>query len=301
MNANRLTVEEINKNAKNDIAKYIEDSEQFFTAQINKILNEVAQNKNIKFILLAGPSSSGKTTTSKIMSKNLVQNGFDALPISLDDFFVAREKTPKWKDGTYNFETADAIDWKLFGTTMQSLLANKPTKLPTYDFASGKTIFGEETKIADNTIVIVEGLHALNPIIEKYINKKNCLSAYISTNTDVYENGKLLLNHETIRFYRRLIRDLFTRATSIESTLKNWAKVNLGEELYIKPYIDRADVKIDSFHPYELGAYRDVLHKCQNFDDKTLEKAKEIIRHFETVNFETVPKDSVLQEFLPKK
>lgn len=299
MNANRITVDEINQNSANT-AKFINDCEEFFKAQINKVLNQALQNRAKKFILLAGPSGSGKTTTSKIISKNLRANGFEALPVSLDDFFVERIETPKWKDGSYNYETSDSIDWKLFGHSMQNLLKGEPTKLPTYNFETGSKEFGDITKISNDTIVVVEGLHALNPIIEKYLPKENCLYVYISTNTDIYEGRKLLLNHESIRFYRRLIRDLFTRATSPETTIKNWKTVSLGEELYINPFVDRANLKIDSFHPYELGVYRNVLTLGSHFDSDKLGLAKQMASHFESIDYKSVPKDSVLQEFLPK-
>ena len=302
MNANRIALNEINQNVKLNKFEFIETCEQNFKAQIKRILNFLMQHKKIKYILLAGPSSSGKTTTSKLLSQNLIQNGFDALALSLDDFFVDRHQTPLWKDGTYNFETYKSIDWKLFGKCMKSLENRDPTVIPSYNFKTGYKEFGTQTKILkDDTIVIIEGLHALNPIINKYIPKQKCLKVYTSVNTDIYKNNKLLMSHETIRFYRRLIRDLFSRGTSIEETIKYWEKVTLGEILYINPYIKTVQLKIDSFHPYELSVFNNILNNFQNFNSNQLENAKKMLGNFEQLNYKFVPNDSVLEEFIPKK
>jgi len=301
MNSNRINIEEINQNITNDSNLVIEESEQFFKAQVNKIANYLMENKNVNFVLLAGPSSSGKTTTSKILSQNLKNNGFDAIAISLDDFFVEREETPLWKDGTYNYETYDAIDWKLFGKCMQDLLQNKPVFLPIYNFKTGyKETSNVATELKNDTIVIIEGLHALNPIIDKYIPVQQSLKVYASVNTDIYKNKKMFMQKENIRFFRRMIRDLFTRNISIEKTIEYWQKVNLGEELYIKPFVDRAEIKIDSFHPYELGVYNNVMNVFNHFSSNQLSEAKQVLSNFCEIDFKSVPQSSVLQEFIPK-
>ena len=301
MNANRINIEDINQNIKENSNKLIEESEQFFTAQVNKVANFLMQKREVKFVLLAGPSSSGKTTTSKILSQNLQNNGFDALAISLDDFFVDREQTPLWKDGTYNYETYDAIDWELFGNCMQNLILGKEAYLPIYNFKTGyKEASQNAVKLKDDTIVIIEGLHALNPIVDKYIPKEKSLKVYTSVNTDIYKNKKLFMLKENVRFFRRLIRDLFTRNISIEQTTAYWQKVNLGEELYIRPYIERAQIRIDSFHPYELGAYDNVMKSFSHFSSGHLTEAKKVLEAFAEIDFKLVPKTSVLQEFLPK-
>lgn len=301
MNSNRINIEEINQCVNENTDLIIKESEQFFIAQVNKIANFLMQNKNVNFVLLAGPSSSGKTTTSKILSQNLKENGFDAIAISLDDFFVEREETPLWKDGTYNYETYDAIDWNLFGKCMNDLLKNRMAYMPIYDFKLGcKKMSTTATKLKDDTIVIVEGLHALNPIIDKYIPKQNSLRVYASVNTNIYQNKKMFMQKENVRFYRRMIRDLFTRNISIEQTMDYWQKVNLGEELYIKPFIDRAEIKIDSFHPYELGVYNNVMKVFNHFSSNLLTEAKNVLSKFCEIDFKNVPQSSVLQEFIPK-
>ena len=302
MNANRIQLDEIKMQLSVNSKKYIDECEQFFKAQVNKVLNAVMQGKNIKFILLAGPSSSGKTTTSKLLCKSLNANGFEAVALSLDDFFVEREETPLWKDGTYNFETYEAIDWDLFGRCIKALLKGEPFVLPTYNFKTGYKEFSNEPFVLKkDTIVIIEGLHALNPIIDKYLPKELSLKAYTSANTDIYTGATKYVQHENVRLYRRLIRDVFTRNISIERTISYWEKVNLGEELYINPHIDRAEIKIDSFHAYELSVYNNVLKTFAHFDNTQLEKAKQVLEAFGEIDFKNVPEDSVLQEFIPNK
>lgn len=302
MNSNRINIEDINQQIEQNPQKLIQDSEQFFTAQVNKVANFLMQKKQVKFVLLAGPSSSGKTTTSKILSQNLKNNGFDAMAISLDDFFVDREETPLWKDGSYNYETYDAIDWKLFGDCMKKLMNGEQVFLPIYNFKTGyKEASQKSVALKEDTIVIVEGLHALNPIIDKYIPKEKCLKVYTCVNTDLYKNKKMYMVKENVRFFRRLIRDLFTRDISIEQTTAYWQKVNLGEELYIKPFVERADIKIDSFHAYELGVYNNVMKSYSHFNSNHLEEAKQVLSTFAEVDFKLVPKTSVLQEFIPQE
>lgn len=302
MNANKIYLKDINNQIENNQTKFIEECEQKFKAQTNSVLNFLVQNRNIKFILLAGPSSSGKTTTSRLLTETLRENGYDAVPISLDDFFVERENTPLWKDGTYNYETFEAIDWKLFGRCMRELLEKGESILPIYDFKTGVKYFADTpTKLKEDTVVIIEGLHALNPIIDKYIPKNESMRVFTCVNTNIYSGNQVFMMKENVRFYRRLIRDLFTRNISIEQTIEYWQKVNLGEELYINPYIDLAQIKIDSFHAYELGVYENVLKTFSHFDSKHLEEAKKILSKTKEIDFKTVPNDSLLQEFIPKQ
>ena len=241
MNANKIYLKDINEQLENNQVKFIEECEQRFKAQTNSVLNFLVQNRNIKFILLAGPSSSGKTTTGRLLTETLHENGYDALAISLDDFFVERKDTPLWKDGTYNYETYEAIDWNLFGKCMKELLEKGESVLPVYDFKTGTKHFADTpTRLKEDTVVIIEGLHALNPIIDKYIPKYESMRVFTCVNTNIHSGSQVYMLRENVRFYRRLIRDLFTRNISIEQTISYWQKVNLGEELYINPYIDLA-------------------------------------------------------------
>ncbi|HAJ77845.1 MAG TPA: hypothetical protein DCO89_02105 [Clostridiales bacterium] len=293
----KINLEEINHNVNFNRKEYIKFCEDAYKNQVYEAARNVINNKDISFVLLAGPSSSGKTTTSKILKEVFEQNGYTALTLSLDDFFVDRIETPLWEDGEYNYETFDAIDWTLFSLCMQGLLKGDAVRLPTYNFITGNKEFYGETKMAKNSIVIVEGLHALNPIIDKFIPTNKSFKIYISVNTDIYKNDNPFLDHETIRLCRRMIRDLHHRGNSIDETLYVWTKVGIGENLYINPFIENAEYTINSFHPYEVCVYNKILTEMKNDAlNATLEKLKE----FEKLDENVVPSNSVLQEFMPK-
>lgn len=300
MEAEKIDLKYINENAKNDCRNFVLECENKYRSQVDEVTKTITNDKSIKFVLLTGPSSSGKTTTSKLLAMRLEKAGYDTLPISLDDYFVERNETPLWEDGELNYETSDSIDWHLFGGCMKKLLRGEATTLPTYNFATGKKEFlNAPTSLSPHGIVVIEGLHALNPIIDKYIPINKSYKIYLSANTDIYQNGKLLLKHFDVRIYRRMIRDLYTRSTSIDETLKIWQKVRLGENLYIDPFKDDANYHINSFHAYELCVYKKILKDFES-DSKELNKLKNRLKDFEELSFEIAPKDSVLQEFLPK-
>lgn len=299
MEAKKIKIEEINNSiSKNQIA-YVSKCENEYKRQVFEVVDNVLKNDKIKFVLLAGPSSSGKTTTSKILGDSFEKCGREVLTLSLDDFFVERIETPRWEDGEYNYETFDAIDWNLFSSCMTGLLAGKEVDLPIYNFVTGIKEFGKRTAIIKkNTIIIIEGLHALNPIIDKFIPSKNSYKVYISVNTDLFFENEPFIEHQTIRLCRRLIRDVFRSKSSYKDTKKVWQKVEIGENLYINPYVDTSNYQINSFHPYEVCVYKtifDVLGKKDEIFEivDKLEKLENLSKDF-------VPADSVLQEFMPK-
>ena len=298
MEAEKITLEEINKNLNKSQEEYIKYCENIYKNQVMEAALNVINNDEVQFVLLAGPSSSGKTTTSKILRKVFEEHGYNAMELSLDDFFVDRLETPLWEDGEYNYETFDAIDWTLFSLCMQGLLKGSPVKLPTYNFITGNKEFNDTTILPKNSIVIIEGLHALNPIIDQFIPTNKSFKIYISVNTDVFRDGSPYLEHETIRLCRRMIRDLNHRGNSIEETLRVWKKVGIGENLYINPFVELAEYTINSFHPYEICVYNKILGEMQN---ESLKDTLKKLHHFEKLDANKVPSDSVLQEFMPRK
>lgn len=300
MTTKKIDITYINTQMQTDVFKFVKKCEQNYKKQVKTIINNVCLDNKIKFIFLAGPSGSGKTTTSKIMAKYLKETGHNALALSLDDYFVERDNTPLWEDGEPNYETFDAIDWQLFGSCMQKLLKGEAVSLPTYNFSEGKKFFGETLVLNKNSIVIIEGLHALNPIIEKYIPAESFVKVYISTNTNVYLNGEMILEHYNVRFFRRSIRDMYTRATPISENAKMWNKVRIGEMLYIDPYKNSATFTINSFHGYELCVYKDIISKLKNQNKVHVGKILENLKGLSQIDLSIVPSDSVIQEFLPK-
>lgn len=295
----KVKISDINKNLTVNTNKYIEECENNYKIQIQQIVNQVSNNKNIKFVLLAGPSSSGKTTTARIICENFKKLNILAKPISLDDFFVNREETPRWEDGRYNYESVDSIDWKLFDECMNNLLKLKKSKMPIYDFITGTKSMAYETTLQDNEIIVIEGLHSLNPIIDNFIPTEKSIKIYLAPSVNFINNENInIINGTELRFFRRLIRDAFTRGTSPKETLIVWPDVLKGEALYIDPFKDTADFKINTIHPYEVGVYKLILKNLNLLDDKNLQPYLDKIKEFDFLDKNIVPKDSLLTEFV---
>ena len=294
-----MKITDINENLKNNLQEFVITCENNYKNQIKEIISKVHLNKDIKFVLLAGPSSSGKTTTARIICENFAKVNIKAKAISLDDFFVNREDTPRWEDGKYNYESVDAIDWKLFDECMSNLLNNKKSKMPIYDFITGKKSLAYESTLEDNEIIVIEGLHSLNPIIDNFIPKNKCIKIYLAPQIEfIDKNNKVVLNGKEMRFFRRLIRDAFTRGTSPNQTLQVWPDVVKGETLYIDPFKDLADYKINTVHPYEVGVYKSILKQLNLLNDKQLKSHLDKIAEFDLVDKSIVPNDSLLTEFV---
>ena len=294
-----MKITDINENLKNNLQEFVITCENNYKNQIKGIISKVHLNKDIKFVLLAGPSSSGKTTTARIICENFAKVNIKAKAISLDDFFVNREDTPRWEDGKYNYESVDAIDWKLFDECMSNLLNNKKSKMPIYDFITGKKSLAYESTLEDNEIIVIEGLHSLNPIIDNFIPKNKCIKIYLAPQIEfIDKNNKVVLNGKEMRFFRRLIRDAFTRGTSPNQTLQVWPDVVKGETLYIDPFKDLADYKINTVHPYEVGVYKSILKQLNLLNDKQLKSHLDKIAEFDLVDKSIVPNDSLLTEFV---
>ena len=298
MNKNIIEVSKLNSAVLNDAKNYIEKCENNYKSQMEKIVSFIKLNEEIKFILLAGPSSSGKTTTAKLICENLQKHGFNAKSISLDDFFVERIETPLWEDGTKNYESVDAIDWKLFDTCMHNLLTTKKTVMPTYNFITGTKSFDSMIELNDKDIIIIEGLHSLNPIIDNFISTNLSLKIYLAPIVEYIKNDETIMNGTDLRFIRRLIRDIYTRGSTPEKTMDEWKGVLLGEKLYIDPYKGTANFTINSSHPYEICVYKYCLKDIysQNFD--VVNNKLKSLEFVSMLDKNLVPKDSLLQEFV---
>ena len=275
----------------------IKDAESFYQNQIKDVVNNLS-NSTTKVILIAGPSSAGKTTTSKLLTLNLEKIGKKALVVSLDDFFIDRDKTPILPDGNYDYENIASLDIAYFNKFLRELIENNKAMMPIYDFITGKR--KKElvpVEIDNKTIVVFEGIHALNPSLITF-NSKDIKKIYIATNTTyIYQNGKDISPIE-IRFMRRMLRDFYTRGHSISVTSAMWQNVLNGEIKYIDPYKEQADYKINSSHLYEpllLSKYLKPL--IANSKDKTIQKLYNFLDMCPEMNKSMIPNNSLLQEF----
>ncbi len=278
------------------------------TLQNNKLL-EVARSINdhknkIKVVLIAGPSSSGKTTTSIKLRTFLQSFGLNPKVLGMDDYFVDRENNPKDKDGNYDYECLEAIDIKLFNDQVEKLLANKEILTPTYNFITGKKEFKNKMKLQNNDILIIEGIHAIDTHILDNIERSKKFKIYISALTELNIDDHNRISTTDHRLLRRIIRDNRTRGYDVETTIKNWASVRNGEEKYIFPYQDEADVTLNSALIYEMGvlkAYVEPLLYSVQDTSPYYEETKRLIRFlqmFFPIPSDAIPQDSVLREFI---
>lgn len=271
----------------------------------DEITNRNENGQRVKLVLISGPSSSGKTTFSKRLSIQLMTNGLRPYPISLDDYFVNREDTPLDENGQHDFESLYALDLPFFEAQLKALLAGEEVELPRFNFNIGKREpSGKKLRIDDNMILILEGIHALNPALIPNIPAANKYKIYVSALTTI-----LLDNHNYIpttdnRLLRRIIRDYKYRSHSAEATINRWPSVRAGEEKWIFPYQEYADAMFNSALIFELAVLKDhvepVLRKVPN-NSPAYSEAHRLLRflsHFVPVQDEELPPTSLLREFL---
>lgn len=278
------------------------------TLQGNRLLmlsRRINENKDkIKIVLLAGPSSSGKTTTSRKLCMFLQSFGLHPKVLSMDDYFVEREENPKDKNGNPDYECLEAIDLKLFDSQLSDLLKGKEVIIPTFNFALGKKEYRDKLTLQSDDIIVIEGIHALDPKILTNIPRENKFKIYISPLTELNMDNQNRISTTDNRLLRRIIRDNRTRGYDVEHTLRSWASVREGEEKYIFPYQDEADYTINSALIYEIGVLKTyvepLLYSVPN-DSPYYEEAKRLInflRLFLPIPADDIPQDSILREFI---
>ena len=284
-------------------------SEALQEKRISQIADEIyhrgQKGHPVKLILISGPSSSGKTTFSKRLSVQLMANGLKPYPVSLDDYFVNRVDTPKDENGNYDYESLYALDLDFFNQQLQALLNGEEVELPRFNFNTGmREMSGNRLKVDDNMILILEGIHALNPELTPHIPAENKFKIYVSALTTI-----LLDNHNYIpttdnRLLRRIIRDYKYRGYSAEETISRWPSVRAGEEKWIFPYQENADVMFNSALLFELAIIKDyaepILRKVPNNRPEYSEayRLRKFLEYFIPLQDKELPPTSVLREFL---
>lgn len=288
-----------------DISDYIQKNEILYDENIREVAEKVSKDKNIKAIYISGPSSSGKTTTSKKLALYLNAKGYDTLVISTDDYFVDRKDTPRKADGSYEYEIVEALDIKLFNSHIKSLLNGDEIIKPTYNFITGEKEYkGKPISLKENQILIVEGLHAINERLSSSIDKKNKLKVYISPFTPVGLDRHNHISTTDLRLLRRMVRDYKHRGYSATDTLETWKGMRSSEEEYVYPYQREADMVINTSLSYEIGVLRTYAEPLLYSVDKNNDCYEEAIRilkfldGFLVIPSEYVPYTSVLREFI---
>lgn len=308
-NLNMPYISDLNKTIGNGkIKDFIRSNELIFSLNIAKAVDNIISNRDIKFILISGPSSSGKTTTTSRISSYLEALGYNTIKISLDDYFVDRDKNPVDENGKYDFECLEAIDVESFNNDLNRLLNGEEITLPTYNFITGKREYSKDkVMMKENTIFLIEGLHALNDdltinVEDKY-KYKIYLSPFIPLNIDEHNYVSTI----DLRLLRRIVRDNRTRGYDIFKTIDNWQKVRYGEEKYIFPYIHQANVIINTALAYEIGVLKvfvEPLLLSVGVDSNYYEEARRLIdflKQFFPIPGEYVNDESILREFIGGK
>ena len=283
----------------------IQVSEALQEKKIGKIADEIANRKGIRMVLIAGPSSSGKTTTCKRLSVQLLTNGIKPVGISLDDYFLDRELTPRDENGDYDFEHLHALNLPLLNEQMNALFRGEEVELPRYDFPTGKSVkSGRKLQLHDDEILVVEGIHALNPELMKDVPQEQIFRVYASALTTL-----LLDNHNYIpttdnRLLRRIIRDHKYRGVSAQETIRRWPSVRKGENKWIFPYQENADAMFNSAMLFELAVIKSqaepllelLPENCPEYAEAY--RLRKFLRYIRPIPEDQIPPTSLLREFL---
>ncbi len=290
--------------ASGKIKDLIRLSEINYDNKIHEVATKILE-RNSKFVMIAGPSSSGKTTTCKKLSLDLQARGIKTLTISVDDYFKNRVDTPKLPDGKYDFESIASIDVESLNKDINDLLVGKEVSLPTYNFVSGVREFVKgKTKIDSNYIILMEGLHCLNDELTPYINNDIKYKIYLSPFMPLNLDSNNYISTTDLRLIRRMIRDNRTRGNDVSKTICSWQDVRSGEEKYIFPYINTSDVIINTSLVYELGVlkvFAEPLLYSVGTDSLYYEEARRLInflKNYYPISSEYIADDCVLREFI---
>jgi Uridine kinase len=286
-------------------SQLIQVSEALQEKKIAKIADEIAQREGIKMVLIAGPSSSGKTTTCKRLSVQLAVNGIRPIGISLDDYFISRDKTPRDEKGDYDYEHLHALNIPLLNEQMNALFRGEEIELPRYDFQTGESKpSGKKLQLKGKEILVLEGIHALNPELTAQIPEEQKYRVYASALTTI-----LLDNHNYIpttdnRLLRRIIRDHKYRGVSAQETIRRWPSVRRGENRWIFPYQENADAMFNTAMLFELAVIRgqalplleQVPESCEEYAEAY--RLLKFLRYIQPIPEDQIPPTSLLREFL---
>lgn len=290
---------------KNNINKVIQGSEAIHQRKLIEMVLDIEKRQDVKMILIAGPSSSGKTTFAQKLGVQLRLTGYNPITISMDNYFVERKDTPLGEDGKYDFECVEALDIELFNSQMRDLIAGKTVELPEFDFISGtKKYKGNFLKLKKNDILVVEGIHALNPILTQFTPAENKYKIYIAPIATLNLDGYTKISSTDTRFLRRMVRDYNTRGHSVERTFDLWKNVKKGEEKYIFPFVNSVDAIYNSSLIYEPSVMKTFAQPLLLQIDRSSEFYGEARRLYEFLNnflpMETtnIPVDSIIREFI---
>ena len=270
-----------------------------------RVADMVYQRGNVKMVLISGPSSSGKTTSCRRLSVQLAVLGYYPVQISVDDFFVERDDTPKDENGEFDFEDLHAIDLPLFNSTLNRLLAGETVEIPTFDFTQGKKVWnGKTLELKKNSILVIEGIHCLNPELTAQVPDDIKFKVFVSALTSLSLDRQNPIPTSDNRLIRRIVRDFNYRGYSAVDTIKRWPSVRRGEEKNIFPYQENADVMINTSLVFELSVLKPYALPILYAVPETVPEYAEanrlikLLSFFKTIPVSSLPGTSILREFV---
>ena len=299
-----FTLNDINENVESNMESFINDAESRFESSVTELADRFTSDCDI--VLLAGPSSSGKTTTAGKIAQKIKNSGRNAYTLSLDDYYRNAADIPLTEKGLKDFENVSALDIDLIRRTFSDLIEKRTAQVPEFDFVSGtRKPETRKLELKKDDLIIVEGIHALNPIITKGLDESHITKVYISVSSRVTDDsGRVVFSKRNLRLVRRMIRDYHYRNTSVEKTLSQWQEVLKGEDKYIFPFERNASFRIDSFHPYEPCLFkREAVELLGTVGEDSgvypiASELKNSFSELDTIDMSKLPADSLLREFV---
>ena len=287
------------------IREKIQIEEALQERKLVKISDEIMSDRNLKLVLIAGPSSSGKTTFSKRLAIQLIVNGIKPLTMSLDDYFLPHDRTPRKPDGEFDFENIEAIDLERLNRDLTDLMSGREIELPKYNFQNGTSRnSGNRISMGEDDLLVIEGIHGLNDMLTQSIPFQQKTKIYVSAlnNLNIDEHNRI--STTDCRRIRRMVRDSKFRGIDAETTLKRWDDIRIGEEKYIFPFQENADYMFNSILTYELGVLRHIARPLLESIRPTSSEYSEVLRllrildMIDGINIELVPGNSIIREFI---
>ncbi len=273
--------------------------------QVAKIADDIAHNPKVRIVLIAGPSSSGKTSTSKRLCIQLIVNRKHPVALSTDNWFVNRDKTPLDENGKKDYESIHSMDLQQFNDDLNDLIAGKTVDLPFYNFSKGEREYrGEQLTLTEDMILVIEGIHALNPMLTDMVDEERKFKIYAAPMTPVSMDGEHWIPTSVNRLLRRISRDFQTRGQSAQQTINGWESVRAGEKKWIEPFKNEANVVFDTSMLYELAALKpkaiEILQQVPK-DSKeysTVKLLEEFLSWVTPLDITSIPRNSLLREFI---
>ncbi len=297
-------LEEINDAALSNPQQMIEEVEDAYHNNLHNVARQ-AIRRRCRILMLSGPSSSGKTTTAHMLQRELRKMGVDSVIVSMDNFYLGAGQAPILPDGTYDYESVDALDVPAAKSCLSDLLKKGRCDMPVFDFGLRRPAdYTQPLELPEGAIAIIEGIHALNPVFTSHLPAQHVMKMYTSVKQGIKDANGTVISPMDLRLVRRIVRDHQFRSTTPERTLSMWPNVVAGENKYIRPYRHSSDVTVNSIHIYEpcvLRAHAIPLLRAIAHDSPHFQKARELeakLMRFEPIAEDLVPKDSMLREFL---